>query len=52
MGFDLWDHGTAVQLHNHHTIRALQLFRQKDNIRVDRSRVSEAVNIRLESESR
>ena len=52
MGFDLWNHGTAVQRHNHHTIWDLKLFRQKDNIRVDRSRVSEAANIFLESENR
>ena len=52
MGFDLWNHGTAIQCHNHHIIRALKLFRQKDNIKLDRSHVSEAGNIRKESESR
>ena len=52
MGIELWNHGTAVQRHNHHTIRGLKLCRQKDNVRVDRSRISEAANIRVESESR
>ena len=52
MGFELWNHGTAVQRHNHHTIQDLKLFRQKDNINVDKSRVSAAANIHLESQSR
>ena len=36
----------------HYTLWDFELFRQKDNLRVDTSRVSEAANIRLESESR
>ena len=40
MGIKLWNRGTALQRHYHHTIRDLKLCRQKDNIRVDRSRVS------------
>ena len=27
--FELWNHGTTIQRHNHHTIRDLKLFRQK-----------------------
>ena len=49
MGIELKNHGTAVQRHNYHTIRDLKLRRLKDNISVDRSRVTEVANIRLES---
>ena len=49
MRIELWSHGTAIQRHNHHTIRDLKLCRQKDNISIDRSRVTEAANNRLES---